>query len=416
MGIRLANMALALLVTILLARLMGPQSYGQYAFVYAIIVLLAAPVKMGLPQLLIRETAILAKTGDVTRMRAIWGLSNTLVAGASVLISVGVLIWLTQFGGGVADEKTYWIALLYLPLAALGILRGAALRGLGWITLGQLPELVLRPAFFVVILLLLAVSGRVFDATEAMAWHVGAAGLAALIGVFSLWRVAPERPENPAPLDPPLNARALLASTAFLGFASGLAVLNNSVDVLMIGAFRTAEDVGLYRPLATLAAFTLFGQQVMMIVLQPRAAAAYAAGEPSVVQRLASQLALVASAVAIIAILITWSAGGFLLKVMLGEPYAAVAAVLTLMVIGYGISAPLGAPTMMLNMIGQERLSFVGTLGGLVLNVILNALLIGPYGIWGAAFATVASAFVAKLVLAIMLRKILGRPTTLVGL
>jgi O-antigen/teichoic acid export membrane protein len=42
---------------VLLARMLGAEGYGIYAYAFALVTLLAMPAKAGLPQLVVRETA-----------------------------------------------------------------------------------------------------------------------------------------------------------------------------------------------------------------------------------------------------------------------------------------------------------------------------------------------------------------------
>lgn len=48
--------ALGLLITLLLARLLGPLGYGVYAFVLAVVSLISLPVQLGLSPLIVRHT------------------------------------------------------------------------------------------------------------------------------------------------------------------------------------------------------------------------------------------------------------------------------------------------------------------------------------------------------------------------
>ncbi|WP_245740927.1 oligosaccharide flippase family protein [Ectothiorhodospira marina] len=45
-----------MLITLLLARLLGPLGYGVYAFVLAVVSLISLPVQLGLSPLIVRHT------------------------------------------------------------------------------------------------------------------------------------------------------------------------------------------------------------------------------------------------------------------------------------------------------------------------------------------------------------------------
>jgi ABC-type sugar transport system permease subunit len=52
-----ANTLLGFVTTVLLARLLGAEGYGIYAYALALVSLLAMPAHAGLPNLVLRETA-----------------------------------------------------------------------------------------------------------------------------------------------------------------------------------------------------------------------------------------------------------------------------------------------------------------------------------------------------------------------
>src|SRR5688500_8840376 len=68
-GLKIANTALILCTSALLARLLGAESYGMYALAIACVTLLEVPAQLGLPTLLIRWTAACAATADWPRLR-----------------------------------------------------------------------------------------------------------------------------------------------------------------------------------------------------------------------------------------------------------------------------------------------------------------------------------------------------------
>ena len=56
-GQKVFSLLAALVISIVLARVLGPEDYGLYVFVSAFIPLAALPISGGLPQLLTREVA-----------------------------------------------------------------------------------------------------------------------------------------------------------------------------------------------------------------------------------------------------------------------------------------------------------------------------------------------------------------------
>lgn len=70
--VALASSFFAMMTTVALSRILGANEYGQYAFVFAIISILAIPTQVGLPQLVVRETAKAMEAKHFGRMLQLW--------------------------------------------------------------------------------------------------------------------------------------------------------------------------------------------------------------------------------------------------------------------------------------------------------------------------------------------------------
>ena len=76
MALMVGSTLLTALVAVFLARLLGPAGYGVYAFAFSLITVLAIPSQLGLPQLVVRETARSQVNGDWGLMRGLWRWSS----------------------------------------------------------------------------------------------------------------------------------------------------------------------------------------------------------------------------------------------------------------------------------------------------------------------------------------------------
>ena len=153
--LKLVSVGLAFASTAILARILGPADYGVYSYVIALVTLLTVPSEFGLPALIIRETASGMAREDYSAVQGVWVWSSRttgIISLSLVGLSVITILLFRQSLAGSRLETFIW-ALALVPLIALGDLRGAALRGLKRIVSGQLPEFLLRPGIFVLLLL-----------------------------------------------------------------------------------------------------------------------------------------------------------------------------------------------------------------------------------------------------------------------
>jgi O-antigen/teichoic acid export membrane protein len=194
LGLKAANTGLAFLGTVVLARVLEPAGYGVYAYIYALVTLLAVPAQFGMPTLVLRETARGSAQGDYGAVQGIWrwaGRSTAVISlglvGAAALVAWALRAFLAYEG-----LATLAWGLVLVPLVALGNLRGAALRGLNRVVAGQLPELLLRPGLLVLLVAGAAITaGGVLSAADAMALHAAASALAFAAGALMLWKATP---------------------------------------------------------------------------------------------------------------------------------------------------------------------------------------------------------------------------------
>lgn len=95
-AVKVAGVTFGLLSGVALARLLGAEQYGIYAFVISVTTVLAVPAQMGLPILVIRETASALANDKPGRMVAIWQWAQRVVlilSAALTGIFVAVLVW-----------------------------------------------------------------------------------------------------------------------------------------------------------------------------------------------------------------------------------------------------------------------------------------------------------------------------------
>ncbi|MFO7971299.1 MAG: DUF368 domain-containing protein, partial [Desulfobacterales bacterium] len=342
---------ISFLIAVALARLLGAEGYGIYAYAYAVVILLALPAHAGLPNLVVRETARGMAANQPSRVQGIWRWSARLAGLISLtlalLTSLVLIIW--KGGRMGAGEWTMAWALALIPLVALGNLRGAALRGLHRIVSGQLPGFVIRPALFLLLLGGLAlVDNRQFNPPQAMALHVLAAAIAFGAGVWLLWRNMPQ-PVRQA--QPRFEGRAWFASTLPLAFIASMQLVNNHADILVLGFFKPSDQVGIYRVAVQVAALSSFGLQAVNAVVAPRFAKLYTQGNMERLQRLVTGSARVVFVFNLLTVVFFFALGRPLLGLVFGGVFVNSYVPLVILMAGQMVNSAAGSVAFLLGFV-----------------------------------------------------------------
>lgn len=418
LAIKAGHTVLAFAVAVVLARTLGPEGYGVYSFALAILMLTAIPAQVGVPQLIIRETAKAQVAENYGLMRGLWRWGNIAVAlfSLAALLVVGGILLLTEIGGDGARVATLTVGIALIPLIALANVRGACLRGLRKVVQGQLPESIIRPALLLALVGIWAaffVPEEGMTAQQAMGLYVTAAVIAFGIGVWLLRRARPaELSEKPEPI---YESGAWRKAVIPLALITGLQLINNYADLLILGIFRSDEEVGIYRAVFQLVILVIFGLQAINKVMQPHFARLYRQGQQERLQKLATASARAILAMALPPAAMFLVVGGDLLAWIFGDAFRAGALALSLLALGQLSNAGMGSVGILLNMTGNERDTMRGTAVAAAANLMMNLVLVPPFGMAGAATASALTLLLWNLLLRHSVKKRLGLETLAVS-
>lgn len=390
-AIKLAYVGLALAQSIVLARVLGPAGYGVFAYVFAVVNVLSFTARFGLTNLLVRETA----NGQVDEawgeVHGLWRWSTLLslcIGGVLCVLSVVVLwVWGEMFTP--LQTVTFLWGLALALLMALSNMAGAALRGLRHVTQGQLPQLLMRPALFLVLIVFVLATTEKLTASSAMGLRA-----AADVGVFmiALWLLLrQESSKTVLRAAPKYRPRVWFLSALPLALNASIQVLNQQTGMLVLGLFAPAETVGTYRVAVQGTALIMFALQAISMVIAPHFARLYRQGELRRLQRLVTLSArvIVLLTLPVAAILIIF--GDPIVRLVFGSGYIAAATPLAILAIGQLGRAFFGCVIQLLNMSGHEKSCASATALSAVANVILSFALVPLLGASGVALATTIS-------------------------
>ncbi len=398
---------------ILAARLLGPSGLGRYAYALALVGLLSIPAALGLPATLVRFLAIYGKGGEWRLARGLLRRSNQLVGGAGLALAVALVGMAASYTGG-TQALTFWLAAPLVPLLAWTNLRQRALQGLHHPVAAQLPEQVIKHAAFLALgALLLGMGwGMARQPQGLMAVWVVASTLAFGAGALLLKRLAPAALRV---ADPVYDTGRWLRTALPLLAAGSAGIVYSSTDIILLGLFRPAAEVGLYQVAVRTAALLVVFLTAANWVLAPWFASLHAEGERGRLQGMVTRATRAVFLPSLVVYAVFVFAGRELLALFFGADYAHAWGVLLILGGARLVDVAAGPVINLMAMTGGQRalaaVIAVAALG----NVLGCWLLIGRYGMYGAAISTALAMAATNVALAVLVRRRIGIRTTVFG-
>lgn len=405
----------ALIISVVLARLMGAEEFGIYAYTMAVVNLLFVLSTLGLSQLIIREVSVYKENQR-------WGLLQGLLKRAYVVTFIAsvAMVFSAFIFASVMKERigghafhVFLIGLILLPLLVLTYMREATARGLGYILLSQVPMAIIRPFLF---LMLIGAAylfwGNDSFATRAMTMQVIATAVPLVIIIAILWKVLPSEAKNAQPV---FQTKLWMRSAWPLLFVSAMLIVNHQTDILMLGAIENTKEVGIYRVAQRGAGLISFGLAAVNMAIGPTISTLYTKGEMHRLQRIvtrSAQVALVFSLPLVLGLVIF---GSQIVPFVYGSEFSPAATPLAILCVAQLLATSMGSVGLLLTMCGHERDTAKGFAFAAIINIILNAFLIPMWGGKGAAIATGISMISWSVLLAILAFRRLGISTTVFG-
>lgn len=387
-GIQAANRLLALGMGIVLARMLGPDGYGIYAYAFTIMSLLMVVAEAGVPTLLMREVAAAQGKAEWGLLRGALRRGGQFVALAGAIVSLLGLLVLWGYAESLRPEVLYTTALmlLLLPITALCKTVAHAMRGLHRVVIGQAVDMLIRP------LLVLIILAAVFLAWPeqrqphvAMAAQLLGALMVLLLGALVLRRFLPDESRAVAP---EYRSRQWLKSALPFTLIGSAGIINNQADIIMLGWFMDSEDVGIYRVAVQGATLVAFGLQAANAVVAPQFSRLYAQGDMKRLQRLVTNSARAILAGSLPLAVLFMSAGGTIVGWVFGHEYTAAHVPLAILAVGQLTLGILGLTGPLVSMTGFEKDVSIVMWASSAGNIVLNLIFIPILGLVGAAVAT----------------------------
>ena len=389
-----------------MAWMYGPAQLGFYVLGITLVQIANLLSQLGMDNGVVRYVAHYDAEGDVRRLRgtiiqALW-VPFALGVAFSVLMFVGAGFLARVFNEPFLETvfRAFSVSIPFFTLMSMALWATQGFQTMKYTTYVQY---VLRP----LLSLVLIVGFYLFDilVLGAVASYILSMAFGAVLSLYYLRRVFPGLLNRR--VKPKFESRALFKASAPMVVANLTQQINSWVALLVIGAFETAREVGIYdvafrtAALSTLVLFAFGG------IFSPMISSLYR-------RELLRDLAYLYKDVSYWAF--TGALAFFLVTALLARDVMTVFG--PKFVIGWPVivaiaaaqlfSASVGPTARVLAMTGHQRIVVFATLGSIVAAALLNLLLVPVFGIFGAAAATAAALVLVNAVTLFFVRRLLG--------
>ncbi|WFB36493.1 flippase [Kiritimatiellota bacterium B12222] len=373
-----------LVTSILLARTLSPETFGQYAFAMAFLPILTLPVAGGLPSLLTREIA-----GYVHNQE--WSLYKGLVNSAHFFVFILSLVVFICFGliVRIIPPEEKWtlvgIIVVLMPIQGLNSIRNGIIKGLGYPAYAEVPMQVIHPILVLTSCVILA---YLYNLTSVTAiWTQVLAGSISLL--FASYAYRYFRPKELKIFQPHYRIKEWAIALSPLTLIVLVNTFNTRIGIIMLGILGTDEAVAALRVGESSARFVGLPIVLVNAVISPHIVRLTKIGNTRSLQQLSRKSARGALIIALPFALILGFFGKPLILHIFGQEYVEVAYLpLLFLTFSQLFSVFCGSVGQLLSMSGNEKETLKGQIFSLGLNILTCFLLIPIYGAPGAAIGT----------------------------
>jgi O-antigen/teichoic acid export membrane protein len=391
-----------------LTRALGPIEYGTYSVVLVGMNMALLFSKVELDIVTTRFVGAYTATRDWARLHGLLRVVPRRVFATSVAVAIVGAGLLFTLRNSTYDHSvpSALVATGLLVLTAQLRLRGAALQGFKRVAHAQVPNMVLRPALFLVIVWFMILTGLTFGPATAIAFNAAATIVAVVLSEAYLQRAMP-----PGVREAPVAnewSTWLRAGYSLVFISAAQLLLSDGTGVLLVAFLLGRSDTAYYAVASQMAIFVAFASTAVMFIVAPLIAELYAKQQMDTLRRFA-RAATTVCFIASAALLIGLAVFGKLLLGVYGAAFRGAYPAMMVLAVSHFVSASIGALAgWLMTMTGHERAAAYMIGGSGLLQIALSFPLTATFGIMGTATATLVAIVTRSLMLSIFLRRHLG--------
>jgi len=418
--LRIVGMGLGYLFILLVTRYYGAEAMGLYTLSFTVLQIVSVFSILGMDTLILRFTGEYSAKGDVRGIQHVYKYVLILTIPAATALSATVYFsvhWLAEhvFNDIKLVPFLQISALEILPITLLYI-HAQALRGLKRIVMFSLFNGV-SISFFASIILFFA--SDYWDAQIIPMYAHLFAILMSTICVVIAWQFYLKKFKKTMP-DEAMQEKIMLTKKTMLSISmpmmlsSSLFLVMNWTDVLILGMYQTAEDVGIYSVALKVAMVTSIVLTAVNSISAPKFAAMWGKKDAQGLERIVKQSTKLIFWFTLPVLIIIWVFPHEILHVF-GSEFSAGVTVLLLLTVGQLFNAMCGSVGTLLTMSGHQVIVQNILFISVIMNLIMNVISVQEYGMIGVAIATMISTFLWNGLMVFYAWKKLGFVTINIG-
>lgn len=411
--LNVAGLVATYIVAVTLTRVLGRSGYGAYVYAFAWATPLAVAAQLGYSQLVVRNVAAYTTRQEWELARGMIRRSQRIVPTASVMLMLGAAAvgWRLLASEEPIVRRAFFIGLLLVPALALRAQREAVLRGLHRAALGRLSETVIEPTLFLGLLAgAWLLTGSVSTEAALLLMVAAVTGGAVAARIF----ISMVTPSAMRTASPRVDKGAWSRSARPLFLLSGLQVINQQMGILMLAGLNSVGAAAVFAVAARLSTLVPFLQNAVINPLSPSLARLHAIGDLRSLQRLVSKASSSVLVLSLPVALGLFAFAGPALGIFGGE-FTIGAKALSILVCGEVVNVASGFALIILINTGEERPMVVAVSCFTAVKAALTVVLIGQFGLEGAALAQALGGGLQNLGLAVLVWRRVGVYSPAVG-
>ncbi len=392
---------------ILMARFFGADAYGLFTLAAAILGIATTISLLGIPTGLSRFISFYSGKDDKKRIKGVIKSATKITVPISIISGIIIYFFASDISIYFFNEPKLIPFLklfaLIIPFSSMFTLIIECFRGFQNMKYKAIIEDVFKPTLTLTLLIVLFFMGyEIFGA--AIAYSVGYI-VSSVLGLYLLAKLFPIFRSKIRGIS--VTKKLFLFSWPLI-ITTYLWMIITWTDIIMLGVYKTTQEVGLYSAALTLVGIIPMVEHTFIFIFMPVISELYAKGRKEDIISMHKSVIKWVFMINLSLFLIMIVLSDNILGILFGQEFIIASTTLVILVFGFFLSTIASLTGSGLIIIEKTKLIMVVVLIGSVINFIINLFLIPFFGTVGAAMATSISFIVMAIIRMFFTKKYLG--------